>query len=165
MHGGKLSCCGQPAALCPFPQSRFLAGPGADPKPPGVLPPCSSHQPAVLLPPCNQVPCLLLLTCLGDFTHPARRLINLLRKQRKGRGEEGVQPGVKCLGSWGWASPGSPQSIPAHTGGVQAAHPHQGLRGVLGHPWALGTASTSSMEQAKDPAEGLTDSLLWHLQL
>lgn len=69
------------------------------------------------------------------------------------------------VGAWGWASPGSPRSIPARAGGVQAAHPRQGLRGVWGHPWALVTASTSSVEQAKDPAKGLTDSLLWHFQL
>ena len=60
-----------------------------------MLPACS-NQTAVLLPPRHEVSYVLLLTCLGDFTHSAQRLINLLGKQRKGRGEEGVQPRVKC---------------------------------------------------------------------
>lgn len=114
-----------------------MAKPSIDLECPGVLPVCSNHQTAVLLPPRHEVLTVLLLTCLGDFTHSAQRLINLLGKQRKGRGEGEVQPRVKCsggVGILGWAVPGSLRSITAREG-EQIICPCQDHREVgLGSP-------------------------------
>lgn len=89
--------------------------------------------------PCNELSYFLLLTCLGDFTHSASRLINLLRKGRKGKGEGGVQPRVRYsggVGASGQGSPRLPRPIAEHGGGGQVPHPHQGHRvGVLGPLW------------------------------
>lgn len=60
---------------------------------------------------CKEVSNILLLTCLGTFAHSASRLINLPRKERKGKGEGGVQPRVKCSGGVGglrWPRQGYP---------------------------------------------------------
>lgn len=89
-----------------------------------------------------------MLTCLGDFTHSASRLINLLRKERKGKSEGRVQPRVKYSGgvvASGQSLPRLPRSIPDHGGGRQVACPHQDHRegdlgsamGVLGWPGRL----------------------------
>lgn len=67
---------------------------------------CSNHEPVVLLPPCKELSSFLWLTCLGDFTRSEPRLKNLWREERKGKGERGVQPGVKHsggVGALGWA--------------------------------------------------------------